>query len=374
MDERVKKYSRIKYTLAIIGFVYMLCILALFQFSGFAVWLRAGVSGVFANQVLLIFFYSFILFLLYSILDFPLEFYRSYKVEHRFGLSTEKFPHWLVDQIKEFLVGFLIFIILIEGFFYFLRNNPDSWWWISGFFWIFFSIILARLFPVLIIPLFFKYKRIQNEDLRQRIFNLANKMKISILDVYEIDFSKKTTKANAALVGLGKSKRVVLTDTLKDKYSLEEIEVILAHEFAHFQLKHAIKMIVLNAAVTLLIFYILFRFANLVFNRFNLDLADIAGLNIWIFCFVVFQVFLIPILNWISRNMERNADRLAIRFSGLKDAFISMMEKLSQQNLAERKPALWIKILFFDHPPVDERIEMAGGMRDASYANRRSVP
>ena len=359
MDDRIKRYSRIKYTLAIVGFVYLLLILVLFQFSGLAIQLRIKVSSIFGNQFFLIFFYCLLLFSLYFILNLPLEFYRSYAVEHRFGLTREKFPHWIADKIKEFLVGFIILIILVEGFFFFLRYYPDNWWWISSLFWIFFSVILAKVFPVLIVPLFFKYKKITDEELRRRILNLADRMGIKILEVYQIDFSKKTKKCNAALVGLGKSKRVVLTDTLQGNFSPDEIEVILAHEFAHFRLRHLIKMLILNAALILFIFYVLFKFAGLIFSRFNLNLADIAGLGVWIFCFAVLQACFVPLLNWISRNMERNADRLAIKFTQLKDGFISVMDKLSQQNLVERNPSRWIKIIFFDHPPVQERIALA---------------
>ena len=359
MNDKTKRYSRIKYTLAIVEFIYLLSILALFQLSGLAIYLRIRLVHLFVNEILLVFSYCFVLFLLYSILSFPLGFYRSFVLEHHFGLSKERFPHWLADHFKEFFVSFFIFVILVEGFFYFLSNFPDHWWWICSLFWIFFSLILARLFPVLIIPLFFKYKRITNQDLRQRILNLASRMGIKILDVYQIDFSKKTKKANAALAGLGRSKRVVLTDTLLGKFSPEEIEVILAHEFSHFRLRHLIKLLILNAGLVLFIFYFLFKFADLIFNRVNLNLADVAGLSIWLFCFVLLQVCFIPLLNWISRNMERNADRLAIEFSGKRGAFISMMEKLSEQNLVERKPAAWVKIFFFDHPPIDERIALA---------------
>ncbi|MFH1678994.1 MAG: M48 family metallopeptidase [Candidatus Omnitrophota bacterium] len=360
MSDRIKRYSTIKYALAIVDIIYLLSILFLFQFSGFAVWLRVMLSALFvSNEVVLIFYYCCVIFLLYFVLSLPLDFYRSYVVEHRFGLSKESFPHWFSDQIKEFFIGFLIFVILVQGFFFFLRNHPDNWWWISGLFWICFSVVLARLFPVLIIPLFFKYKKIDDEDLRQRIFNLAGKMGLKILNVYQIDFSKKTTKANAALTGLGKSKRVILTDTLYGSFSAEEIEVILAHEFAHSLLKHVIKMLILNASAVIFIFYILFKLAPMIFIRFNLGLADISGLGIWLICFVFLQACLVPLLNWISRNMERNADCLAIKFSGNKSAFISMMEKLSEQNLADRKPSRWIKIFFFNHPPVDERIAMA---------------
>lgn len=365
MSDRIKKYSRIKYTLAIIDIAFLLLVLAVFQTSGLAVALRSGVGGLFANQALIIFVYCLSLFLLYFILDFPLDYYRSYSIEHRFGLSQENFPHWLGDQLKELWVGFIIFIILVGGFFYFLRYYPDNWWWIAGLFWIFFSVVLAKLFPNLIIPLFFKYTRIADDDLRQRIFALAAKMKMKILDVYQIDFSKKTTKANAALVGLGKSKRVILTDTLQGKFSPDEIEVILAHEFAHYRLRHIIKMLILNAITIMLVFYVFFKSADIIFARFNLNPADIAGLGIWLFCFTVLQLLLTPFLNGLSRIMETNADKVAIKFTKNIDAFISMMEKLSQQNLVEQKPATWIKIFFFDHPPVGERIEMAEGMRNA---------
>lgn len=374
MDDKIKRYARIKYSLAIIEVVYLLFLLLLLQVSGFAIWLRAEFARLFANEVLLILFYCLGVFLLYLLLNFPLEFYRSYLLEHRFGLSTERFLAWLSDFLKANLIGFIIFAILIEVFFFFLRHYPDNWWWMSSLFWIFLSLILARLFPVLILPLFFKYKGIDNEDLRQRILDLANKMKIKILDVYQIDFSRKSRKANAGLVGLGKSKRVLLTDTLQDKYAPEEIEVILAHEFAHFQLRHLIKLLVLNASVVLFVFYFLFKFSHLIFTWFHLNLTDIASLGLWIFCFVLFQVFFTPLLNWISRNMERNADQQAIKFSGQKQAFVSMMEKLSQQNLIERKPAGWVKIFFFDHPTVEERIALVKDFRDASLAERRSVP
>lgn len=356
MSDRAKKYSGIRYTTAVASFVYLLSLLILFQICGLGVWLRVWIIQFFPNQALLIFFYSLILFLLYFIFNFPLEFYRSYLVEQRFGLSNEKFSHWLVDQIKGFLVGFFISIILIEGFFYFLRHNPGSWWWICSLFWMFFSLILTRLFPVLIIPIFFKYKKVDNDDLRQRILNLAGRMGVKILDVYQIDFSKKTTKANAALTGLGKSRRVILTDTLQHRYNLEEIEAILAHEFSHLRLRHIMKTFLLNAGIILFVFYILFRFSAAVFIRFNLTLTDVAGLGIWIFCFTLLQVCFVPLLNWISRNMERNADRLAIESGGKRCAFISMMQKLSEQNLVEPKPSRWVKILFFDHPPAAERI------------------
>lgn len=214
--------------------------------------------------------------------------------------------------------------------------------------------------PILIIPLFFKYRALSDNQLRQRILNLAHKMGVKILDVFEIDFSKKTLKANAAFVGMGRTKRVILADTLKDKYTYDEIEVILAHEFAHYRLRHLIKLIFINSITIILSFYLIYKTSDYVLGRFGLfSLSDISGLPIVLMYFVILGMITQPLENYLSRRFERNADLLALKTTDLKEAFISMMDKLSAQNLADRSPAKIIKIFFFDHPPIDERIEMA---------------
>lgn len=193
--------------------------------------------------------------------------------------------------------------------------------------------------------------------------NLADKMRVKILDVFEIDFSKKTLKANAAFVGIGKTKRVILADTLKDKYSEDEIEVILAHEFAHYKLKHLLKLILINSLATIIAFYFIFKTGNSVLSLFGLSsLSDIAALPVIIMYLVVFGIVMQPLQNYISRRLEKNADKMALSVTGLREAFVSMMEKLSAQNLVDRSPRPLIKFFFFDHPPVDERINMANSV------------
>lgn len=212
----------------------------------------------------------------------------------------------------------------------------------------------------MIIPLFFKYKKLSDEALRSRILGLAAKFNVKILDCFEIDLSKKTLKANAAFLGWGKTRRVLLSDTLKDKYTHDEIEVILAHEFAHYKLRHLVKLILLNSCLTICCFYLISVTSRYVLKFFGLpSLADITGLGVIALYFVLFGIIMDPFTNFISRGFEREADLLALQITGFKDAFISMMEKLSAQNLADRSPHPLIKFFFFDHPPVDERIEMA---------------
>jgi STE24 endopeptidase len=359
MRDKAKQYSNIKYFLDITGVVYSLGIAILFLKSGLSKYLAVYLnkySPVFLTLPL----YLLLISLGFYLLSFPLSFYQSFILEHRFSLTTQKPRDWFNDQFKAGAVSYLIILILLSAFYFILNFNPEKWWFFVSIFWIFSSVILAKLMPVLIIPLFFKYKKLGDEVLRERIMKLAEKMKVRILDCFEIDFSKKTLKGNAAFVGIGNTRRVILADTLKDKYSYDEIEVILAHEFAHYQLKHLVKLVVINSLSTLAIFYLIFRTNSFTLNMFGLSsLNDLAALPVILIYFILFGVITQPLEAFISRSFERSADSLALETTGLKEAFISTMDKLAKQNLSDRNPHPIIKFFFFDHPPIDERIKMA---------------
>jgi STE24 endopeptidase len=357
---KAKQYSAIKYSLAICETVYTLILLLLFQASGFSRVLSAACFKISTNHYVVLPIYIFIVSVAYYFLIFPLNFYRSFILEHKFLLTRQRLGDWFLDQVKSGVISYIIITILM-GFFYFvLKHSRHNWWIIISIFWISFSIILAKLTPVIIIPLFFKYKPLTDSALKNRIFALADRLAVKIIDVYEIDFSKKTLKGNAGFVGIGRTRRVILADTLKDKYTEEEIEIILAHEFAHYRLRHLLKIILSGTIGTILLFYVIFRTSDYFLQVFSLtSLSDIAALPILFIYFIILGIIIQPLQNYISRRMERNADLLALRVTGLKDAFISTMEKLSSQNLADRNPHPLIKFFFFDHPPIDARIALA---------------
>ena len=355
-----KKYSTIKYALSLIDTAYLLAFLLLFQGLGWSKILAGRITEIAPGRLFIIPIYILTAYIIYYLVSFPLTLYHSFILERRFCLSNQKINDWAKDQFKSGVIFYLILLILFEAFYYILKYNPHLWWLIISLFWIFFSLVLAKIMPIIIIPLFFKYKKLTDEALRQRIINLSDKVKIKILDVFEIDFSRKTLKANAAFVGWGRSRRVILADTLRDKYNYDEIEVILAHEFAHYKLKHLLKLILINSLATMLAFYCIFKTSNYALNVFGLSsLSDIAAFPIIIIYMVLFGILTQPLESYISRRLERNADKMALSVTGLKEAFISMMDKLSLQNLADRNPHPIIKFFFFDHPPIDERINMA---------------
>ena len=357
---RARQYCAHKYILAIVNLAYLLGLLLVFAGSGLSRTIVQGLLKFTGANYLIIPLYFFAIYALYYLFDFPLNFYQSYILEHKFSLSKQKVGDWLVDQLKAGIISYVIGLILVSAFYYILKNNPQSWWLIISLFWIFFSLVLARLVPIVIIPIFFKYRQLSDEVLKTRIMSLAKKMRVKILDCFEIDFSKKTLKANAAFVGWGKTRRVILADTLKDKYSHDEIEVILAHEFAHYRLRHLFKLILTNSLATVLIFYLIFKTNSYVLAVFGLSsLSDLAALPVVLIYFVIFGIVMQPFENYVSRRLERNADRMALLVTGMREAFVSMMDKLAAQNLADRAPHPLIKFFFFDHPPVDERIRMA---------------
>lgn len=359
MFDRAKQYSNIKYSLDIAGIIYSLILIYLFLKSGLSQCLASSLS-TYAPKFLCVALYILVASLGYYVLNLPLNFYQSHILEHRFALSTQTLGDWFKDQLKAGAVSYAISLILIGAFYFILNLNPDNWWLGVSVFWTFFSIVMARIMPIVIIPLFFKYKKLSDENLRSRIMKLADKMKVRILDCFEIDFSRKTLKANAAFVGVGNTRRVILADTLKDKYSYDEIEVILAHEFSHYKLKHLLKLVVVNSLVTFAVFYLIFRTNIWILNLFGLpSLNDLAALPVVLIYFILFGIITQPIEAFISRSFERSADSLALETTGLKDAFISSMDKLARQNLADRSPHPVIKFFFFDHPPIDERIKMA---------------
>lgn len=357
---KAKKYSCFKYTLEIIEIIYLFTLILVFLGLGMSKTVVNAVFGFVPQGYLLFPAYLAVILILYSILLFPFNIYGSFILEHKFCLTKQKLGDWLKDQLKAGILSYIISLIVFGAFYYILRHNPDSWWLIISLFWIFFSLILAKLFPVFIIPLFFKYKPLSDTSLRERIISLSNKMKVKIMDVFEIDFSKKTLKANAAFVGWGSTRRVILADTLKDKYSHDEIEVILAHEFAHYQMKHLLKLILINALSSAAVFYLIFKTNIFVLNIFGISaLQDLAAFPVVVMYLMVFGIITRPLENYISRAFEKDADSAAIKITGFKDAFISMMNKLSDQNLSDRSPHPIIKFFFFDHPPADERVNMA---------------
>lgn len=338
----------------------------------FSVVLYLGLFQIFASRSLKIFAFSFtpnfysaftiylVLFSLFHYLfNFPLYFYSAFVLEHKFKLSGQPFFGWLKDDIKRGLLSLILFLVFIHVFYILLRNFEKSWWIWMAVFWFFATVFLAKITPTFIIPLFFKYYPVGHR-LKKKIIALSEKCKIKILDVYKIDLSKKTNKLNAALVGVGKTRRVILGDNLIRDFSDAEIDGVLAHEFAHHKLRHMWKLIAFGAVSIFFSFYVLYLVSSRVVILLN-------GENIYdikIFPAILLILFITgflttPLQNGFSRKLEKEADLFALKTTRDKNAFTSLMQKLSAKNLADPNPPKLVKFLFYDHPPIHERIKFA---------------
>jgi STE24 endopeptidase len=300
------------------------------------------------------------LLLISKVLSLPLDFY-SFRLEHKYQLSNQKLGAWLWDELKGWLVSLVLLTILVEVLYAIIRAYPDHWWIIVWAVFIGFAILMAQLAPILLFPIFYRFEPLKNDALRERLVRLGEAAGTRVRGVYEWKISEKSKKANAALTGLGKTRRIIIADTLLNNYSDDEIEAVLAHELGHHVHAHIPKGILLQVAITFFGFwaasYIL-RYAVDQRQMFQ-SLSDFANLPLLALIGAVLGLLLAPVLNAYSRYNERQADEYAWKSIPSIDPFVSSMHKLASQNLAEENPARWIEILFHSHPSIGKRTAAA---------------
>ena len=306
-----------------------------------------------------LFLYTTILLLLTGFLSLGLDYY-GFRIEHRYRLSRQRLRSWAWDQFKGFALTFLFGQVLVQLVYLLIRLQPQ-WWWVTG--WavlMLFSVLMAQTDPVVLFPIFFRFRVLNNEELTARLTRMCERAGARIRGVYEWKLSEKTKKANAALMGLGRTRRIVISDTLLETCNEDEIEAVLAHELGHHVYRHMWKAIAVQGAVTFFGFWCLklaIRWAALDWKRY--DQIDFANLPLMVLVVTAISVLLMPVMNAYSRFNERQADAYAWQTLGSVQAFCSAMEKLAVQNLAEREPARWVEILFHSHPAIGRRMRAA---------------
>ncbi len=313
----------------------------------------------------------FLLFSLYFLIfDLPLSFYSGFILEHQFGLSNQNFGQWLLDLGKKTFLAFALSLVLLEGLYGILRGDSARGWLWAWALYAFVSYILGKLFPVFIVPLFYKYGKLEDQELEAKIFRLAARFKMPVGNVYSLNLSKTTRKANAAFMGIGKTRRVVLSDTLIHHFTHAEIEMVMAHELGHYKHHDVLRLLAFGLVTSLVAFAAGFRGMGIWAASLGLgSAANIAGLPLLLLIFYGVHLVLMPLTNGYSRKRERAADRFAMKAFADKEVFISCMEKLGEQNLADPEPPAWYEWLFYDHPSIGKRVAMA-----KNYEKSTSLP
>ena len=365
-----RRYNRIRRWLGVADFVVGLVFLVALLVTGWTGTLRdLAWHGSKANYSLALFLYLLLLLVINKALGIGLDYY-GFRLERKFKLSNQRFRSWIWDEAKGFLVGLVIATIVVELLYFTLRQWPQYWWLLAwGIFMVLF-VALAQLAPVLLFPIFYKFEPLDNEDLRRRLVVLSERAGTHVRGIYRWKLSEKSKKANAALTGLGATRRIILADTLLDNYAPEEIEAVLAHELGHHVHRHILKSIVVQAAITFFGFWAAnwaLHFA--VDQRMFLQLSDFANLPLLVLVSTILSLLLMPALNAYSRFNERQADRYAFESIASIQPFISSMNKLADQNLAERTPSKWVELLFHSHPAISRRVAAAEAWGRAQSAS-----
>lgn len=287
--------------------------------------------------------------------------YYSFRLEHRYHLSNQKFGSWLLDEGKGWLLGIVIGGILAELIYLIIRQAPQLWWLIAWTAFIVLFIFFAQVAPVLLFPIFYKFVPLENEELKQRLVRLGEKAGARVRGVYEWKLSEKSKKANAALTGLGNTRRIILSDTLLANYTDDEIEAVLAHELGHHVHRHIMKSIVVQVGITFVGFWAASWVLGYAVSTLQMYPAvhDFANLPLLLLVSSGLSLLLLPALNAFSRHNEWEADHYCWRAVPSVAPFISAMNKLSEQNLAERHPSRVVEVLFHSHPPIAKRVAAA---------------
>jgi STE24 endopeptidase len=293
------------------------------------------------------------------VVSLPLEYYSGFMLERRYQLTNQTPATWAWFQVKTWLLGSVIGGIVLGGLYALLWHGGEYW---SVWLWcgvMLLSVVLAKLFPLVILPLFYPARPLDRPSLAERLSNMARGSGLNLTGIYDLQLSKDTKKANAMLAGLGSSRRVYFSDTLLEAFDDNQIAVVFAHELGHHIRGHIWKGIGLTALVSsALVALIHWRLNPFAGDPMNWQGA-IGGFPQLVLISVLFPLLLAPITNAISRRFERQCDSDALRLTDDPAAYRTAFQKLGDMNMADPNPPRWEEILFDDHPAMSKRIAMA---------------
>jgi STE24 endopeptidase len=309
-------------------------------------------------QIIMLYVVAFSLgiFLLYL----PFNFYRGFVLAHQFGLSTQTALGWLSDWLKNVLINLVIDGLLWSGLYGLMRLLPRRWPLLGGALLVLAAFGLTLLNPIIITPLFYQVRQLDDPELEARILTLADRAGMPVDAVQVIDASSKTTQVNAYVTSFGETQRIVLFDTLLAGYTPDEVEVVLAHELGHWYYRHVLLGLMATGAVGWLGLFVLRWLLNRVWQPLGWrGPADVAGLPLVLAVIALATMLSLPVQNLLSRFGENQADEFALSVSRKPEAFMGLFEQLVEQNLTVVDPPAWEKFIFYSHPPVVERLQTA---------------
>ena len=360
-EDKSARYHRLRRRTSLLDAIAQTVFLLALVLSGASTAIRTSVESIVGTQLVPVAItYVFAIATLSELLHLPFAFYHGVVLERRYGLSTESTGRWLTDHLKA--AAIVLGVLMTAGVIVasLLQSSPAYWWLLASIVFAAALVLLARFAPVVLFPLFYEVRPLEREELRARLLALAERAGTPVVDAFQWRIGDRTTKANAALVGIGRTRRILVSDTLLAGHSDDEIEAVFAHELAHHVYGDIWSALALEAALVALGCYV----ADAVLTAFPTIVglegkADIAGLPLVVLAGGAVSLALKPVVNALSRAHERRADRYALETTRNSAAFISAMRRLAATNLAEERPSRLVELLFHTHPSATARIEAA---------------
>jgi|YNPMSStandDraft_2_1061718.scaffolds.fasta_scaffold07676_2 STE24 endopeptidase len=364
-----KEYFRFETKHDFIFFILTIFVFA-FQLPGkLDIWLRTFIDSDFLLTLTFFAIFGLIIF----ILGIPFQYYEIFIIEQKYGFNTSTIKTFVTDILKSIFLSIIIGIPLLYAIFNFYQFSGEYFWLYTWIVLTSFSLFITFFYSKLIVPLFNKQTPLPNGELKEAIMNFCKQVNFQVKDIYVLDASKRSKKANAYFTGFGKNKRIVLFDTLINQLSTEEIVAVLSHEIGHFKHKHILKsflIITLQLALTMFILSLFIR---------NIELSKALGANVPSFHLgiIAFGILYSPfssiisiLLNHISRRNEQQADKYSVKY-GQSANLISALKKLASVNYSHLTPhPLYVKI-YYSHPPIKERINFMKNYESLDFVNRK---
>jgi STE24 endopeptidase len=358
-----RRYERENRWLGLAGSALSLAALLIFYFSGLSSILARLWVGTSVVWAFLAYTACFLAWL--TLFVFPLSYYSGYVHEHKWSFSTQDLKDWLADQAKSYAVGLILAWLVLAILLGIIARFPRSWWLIAGLAMTLVSVVMATLFPVVILPIFHRYTPVENKELTDALEEILAREGLKSSGFFQEDMSRRTRKENGFLAGLGKTRRVVLGDNLVRHMTVPQIVSVIAHEVGHYRHKHIWKGVVAGTLEQLAVFYFLSAVMRVAFPVFPGSSREVL---------TVLPVMAIvggaasTLLFWpagkaLTRHFEKQADLYTVSLIKDRQAFLTALAGLADRNLGNAYPAWWVKVLYYTHPPVGERLDYIGRAR-----------
>lgn len=292
-----------------------------------------------------------------DILTLPLAYWRGFEWERRFSQSRQTRREWMKDHAKGMALGLALLAMAAAIIYGIMAVSPQFWWLFSGIVLFCGFIILAKLTPTILLPIFFKFEPLDNPGLRQRLDAMAARAGMQVEGIYLWRLGEKSRAANAAFTGTGRTRRVILSDTLLENFTPDEIEAVFAHELGHWKLGHITRSLAMQGAALMALLaaaHVALRLAAPASSVSDLALLPSLGLALF-----AGGMILSPLAMAMSRRFEFQADAFAIQAMGRPAPLLDALRKLAGQNLADANPPRWVEVMFHSHPSITRRIEAA---------------